>query len=246
MKAIPSSVKLRKLLFSNSVNHTLFCTGGPGLGCRFFLDEVIPLKFNPAAQILTWCLLVATMQFLTLEILLLITSLGLLFAAWLSAGKLMQLLRRTRWIMLSLLMIYAYSTPGQPLLGALGAWSPSREGLSDGVLQLTRLLAALAALAILLDRLNRMQLIAGLYALLTPLQWLGVSRERVAVRLALTLHYAEAAMLTERRTWQDNLNSLFEPVAGVNKQMELTLERFSISDGLLVGFALLLLFDTLR
>jgi energy-coupling factor transporter transmembrane protein EcfT len=204
------------------------------------------VKFHPAAQILTWCLLVATMQFLTFEILLVAASFVLLFAMLLSAHKLMQLLRRTRWIMLSLLLIYAYSTPGQPLLDALGMFSPSREGLSDGVLQLTRLLAALAGLAILLDRLHRQQLIAGLYTLFAPLQLIGVSRERVAVRLALTLHYAEVAMLRETHTWQDNLRSLFEPHDETSKQMELTLYRFGISDGLLVGFALLLLFGTLR
>lgn len=184
------------------------------------------------------------MQFLTLEILLVAAGVGLLFALLLSARKLMQLLRRTRWIMLSLLLIYAYSTPGQPLFDT--PFSPSREGLSDGVLQLTRLLAALAGLAILLDRLHRQQLIAGLYTLFAPLQWMGVSRERVAVRLALTLHYAEVAMLRETHTWQDNLRSLFEPHDGSGKQMELTLYRFGIRDGLLVGFALLLLFETLR
>ncbi len=204
------------------------------------------MKFHPAAQILTWCLLVAIMQFLTLENLLVAAGFVLLFALLLSAHKLMQLLRRTRWIMLSLLLIYAYSTPGQPLLDALGMFSPSREGLSDGVLQLTRLLAALAGLAILLDRLHRQQLIAGLYTLFAPLQLIGVSRERVAVRLALTLHYAEVAMLRETHTWQDNLRSLFEPHDETSKQMELTLYRFGISDGLLVGFALLLLFETLR
>jgi len=204
------------------------------------------MKFHPAAQILTWCLLVAIMQFLTLEILLVAAGFVLLFALLRSAHKLMQLLRRTRWIMLSLLLIYAYSTPGQPLLNALGILSPSREGLSDGVLQLTRLLAALAGLAILLDRLHRQQLIAGLYTLFAPLQLIGVSRERVAVRLALTLHYAEVAMLRETHTWQDNLRSLFEPHDETSKQMELTLYRFGISDGLLVGFALLLLFETLR
>ena len=204
------------------------------------------MRFHPAAQILTWCLFVAIMQFLTLEILLVAAGFVLLFALLRSAHKLMQLLRRTRWIMLSLLLIYAYSTPGQPLLNALGIFSPSREGLSDGVLQLTRLLAALAGLAILLDRLHRQQLIAGLYTLFAPLQLIGVSRERVAVRLALTLHYAEVAMLRETHTWQDNLRSLFEPHDETSKQMELTLYRFGISDGLLVGFALLLLFETLR
>lgn len=204
------------------------------------------MKFHPATQILTWCLLVAIMQFLALETLLIAAGFVLLIALLLSAHKLMQLLRRTRWIMLSILLIYAYTTPGQPLSDALGIFSPSMEGLSDGVLQLTRLLAALAGLAILLDRLHRQQLIAGLYSLFAPLQLIGVSRERVAVRLALTLHYAEVAMLREKHTWQDNLRSLFEPHGETGKQMELTLYRFGIGDGLLAGFALLLLFETLR
>ena len=213
------------------------------------------MKFHPAAQILTWCLLVAIMQFLAPEILLIAAGFVLLIALLLSPHKLMQLLRRTRWIMLSLLLIYAYSTPGQPLLDALGMFSPSREGLSDGVLQLTRLLSALAGLAILLDRLHRQQLIAGLYILLAPLHLIGVSRERVAVRLALTLHYAEVAMLRETHTWQDNLRSLFEP-HGVSedkrqrtedsKQMELPLGHFAVADGLLMGCALLALWLALR
>jgi energy-coupling factor transport system permease protein len=204
------------------------------------------LKFHPAAQILAWCLLVAAMQFLRLEYLLAAAGFVLLFALLLSARKLMQLLRRTRWIVLSLLLIYAYSTPGQPLLDTFGIFSPSIEGLGDGVLQLTRLLSALAGLAILLDRLHRQQLVAGLYTLLAPFQLIGVSRERVAVRLALTLHYAEIAMLRETHTWRDNLHSLFEPHDEISKHMELTLYRFGIGDGLLVGFALLLLFEAIR
>ena len=205
------------------------------------------MNFHPAAQIVTWCVLVAILQFLKLEILLASAGLIFLFAILASAHKFRQLLRRTRWIMLSLLLVYAYSTPGQPLLETFGMFSPTREGLGDGVLQLTRLLSALAALAILLDRLHRQQLIAGLYTLLAPLKLIGVSRERVAVRLALTLHYAEVAMLRETHTsWQDSLRSLFEPHGETGKHMELTLYRFGIHDGLLVGFALLLLYGTLR
>ncbi len=204
------------------------------------------MNFHPAAQIVTWCVLVAILQFLKLEILLASAGLIFLFAMLASAHKFRQLLRRTRWIMLSLLLVYAYSTPGQPLLETFGMFSPTREGLGDGVLQLTRLLSALAALAILLDRLHRQQLIAGLYTLLAPLKLIGVSRERVAVRLALTLHYAEVAMLRETHTWQDSLRSLFDPHGETSKQMELTLYRFSFSDGLLVGFAMLLLYGTLR
>ncbi len=204
------------------------------------------MKFHPAAQILAWGLLVATMQVLTLGPLLIASGLVCLGAIFVSPHKLLQLLRRTRWIMLSLLLVYAYTTPGQPLLDALvGIYGPSREGLGDGLLQLTRLLATLAGLAILLDRLHRQELIAGLYTLLAPLELIGISRERVAVRLALTLHYAEAAMLSKTGTWQDNLRSLFEPHAEIHKQVELTLYPFAIWDGLLVALAALPLLGTM-
>ncbi|MEO8343465.1 MAG: CbiQ family ECF transporter T component [Gallionella sp.] len=205
------------------------------------------MKFHPATQIMTWCLLVVIMQLLTPEVLLLAMAFILLLALFLSAHKFTQLLRRTRWIMLSLLLIYAYSTPGMPLWDELGIWSPSREGLGDGVLQITRLLAALSGLAILLDRLHHQQLIAGLYTLFAPLQLIGVSRERVAVRLALTLHYAEVAMLRETYAWQDNLRSLFEPHHVTDeRKMELPSSHFSVADALLLSGAMLLLWLSLR
>ena len=206
------------------------------------------MKFHPAAQIMSWCLLVATIQALSPGALLIAAGPILLLALALSGHKFIQLLRRIRWIMLSLLLVYAYSTPGQSLLDVLGMFSPSREGLTDGTLQLTRLLAALAGLAILLDKLHRQQLIAGLYTLFTPLQWLGLSRERLAVRLALTLHYAEVAMLRGTHTWQDTLRSLFEPhrEAGERKHMELPLIRFAVADALLLSGAILMLWLALR
>lgn len=204
------------------------------------------MQFHPAAQIMAWCLLIAVMQALAHAILLIAASLIFLCAFALSRHKFIQLLHRTRWIMLSLLLIYAYSTPGQPLLDTLGIFSPNREGLIDGVSQLIRLLAALAGLAILLDRLHRQQLIAGLYTLFAPLRWIGLSRERLAVRLALTLHYAEVAMLRSKGGWQDTLNGLFEPHDEVTRYMELPLYRFGIGDVLLLGFALLLLLGVLR
>ena len=203
------------------------------------------MKIHPAAQILTWCLLVAAMQALTLTTLFVVAVPVLLFALALSGHKFIQLLRRTRWIMLSLLLIYAFSTPGEPLFAGLGVFSPSREGSVDGVLQLTRLLAALAGLAILLDRLHRQALIAGLYTLFAPLRWLGLSRDRAAVRLALTLHYAEVTMLRSMN-WQDTLHSLFEPHGETTKQMELPLYRFGIVDALLLIAVSTLLWLALR
>lgn len=198
------------------------------------------MTIHPAAQILTWCLLVAAMQMLTLEPLLVVFVPVVLITFVFSRHKFIQLLRRTRWIMLSLLLIYAWSTPGAPLLEMLGGFSPSREGVSDGVLQLTRLLAALAGLAILLDRLHRQALIAGLHTLFAPLCWFGLSRERIAVRLALTLHYAEVTML-RKIGWQDAMHSLFEPHGEAERHLELPLYRFGIADVLLLTISAALL-----
>lgn len=203
------------------------------------------MTFHPAAQILGWCLLVAIMQALALLPLSIVAGSILLCAFALSRHKFIQLLRRTRWIMFSLLLIYAYTTPGQLLLGSLGAFSPTREGLTDGTLQLARLLAALAALAILLDRLHRQHLIAGLYILFIPLQWIGLSRERAAVRLALTLHYAEVVML-RGAGWQETLRGLFEPHGEPVRQMELPLYRFTLADAALLAGGLIMLWIVLR
>ncbi|MDO8208342.1 MAG: CbiQ family ECF transporter T component [Gallionella sp.] len=200
------------------------------------------MKLHPATQILTWCVLVAAMQFLPPAYLLMAGGIVLLSAFALSRHKFLQLVRRTRWIMFSLWLIYAYSTPGQPVYAAFAPFSPSFEGLTDGGLQLMRLLAALAGLAILLDRLHRQQLMAGLYSLFAPLKWLGVSRERLAVRLALTLHYAEVAML-RTQSWQESLRSLFEPHMEATRELELPVYRFALADVLMMTGSVLLLWQ---
>jgi len=226
------------------------------------------MKFHPAAQILSLCLLVVSMQAMTLGPLIMTAGMVLLGAFAFSRQKFIQLLRRTRWIILSLLLIYAYTTPGQPLFDPLGSFSPSSEGIADGMLQLFRLLAALAGLAILLDHLQTKQLIAGLYFLFAPLQWMGLSRDRIAVRLALTLEYTEAEMLRDTKSWQDRLCGVFEQhgdtegitndssgvvcqtsqMAGCPTRIliELPVCRFMFGDVLLLGSALLILVMTMR
>jgi len=162
------------------------------------------------------------------------SGLILLCAILISGHKLILLLRRTRWVMLSLLLIYAFTTPGWALLELLGLFSPTHEGLADGAIQMMRLLATLAALAILLERLHRQHLIAGLYTLFLPMQLLGVSRERLAVRLSLTLHYAEVTMLRGTDDWQSTLRSLFEPHDEPVQHVELVMHRFGFMDAVLL------------
>jgi len=161
----------------------------------------------------------------------------------LCAKQLLKLLKRTRWILLSLLVIYAYSTPGAALIGAWGVYAPTREGLLEGALQLGRLLAMLSGLAILLSLLNREQFICGIYALAYPLRWIGISRERAAVRLALTLQYAEPTMGDTAADWRGAIRRALARPATEAGQIELQQPAWRSIDivCILFGLAIILL-----
>lgn len=98
-----------------------------------------------------------------------------------------QMLKRMRWLFASLAVVYLWFTPGDPLIPALGTVSPTVEGLRAGALRVGLLIVLVAAVNLLLQSTSREQLLVGLYWLARPLQWLGFSRERLAVRMVLVL-----------------------------------------------------------
>lgn len=189
---------------------------------------------HPAVQILVWVLLALLTQRLQSFALLALSVVLFGFALRLCSLKLLSLLRRTRWILFSLLLIYAYSTPGQALWSQFGIASPTYEGVMEGLLQLGRLLSVLSSLAILLSLLTQTQLISGLYTLAYPLSWFGLSRERLAVRLALTLQYAESAMRDTASDWRSNITDALQPSVVGTKHIELCLHAFGALDVLLL------------
>ncbi len=189
---------------------------------------------HPATQIVVWVLLALLAQRLQPLPLLVLSFATFGLALRVSAAQLLALLRRTRWILFSLLLIYAYTTPGAALWAPLGYFSPTREGVVDGLLQLGRLLSVLSGLAILLALLTQTQLISGLYALAYPLRWFGLSRERIAVRLALTLEYAESTMRDTASDWRSTIRDAMRPSAGGAEHIELRLQAFGVADAALL------------
>lgn len=104
------------------------------------------------------------------------------------------LLRRSRWLLLTMLVMFGWLTPGTPLPVIPGA---SREGLLLAAENIARLLIALSVVALILKTLSASELVAGLRSLLAPLAVLKISRDRIAVRLALTLNEVEASRNSE-------------------------------------------------
>lgn len=189
---------------------------------------------HPAVLILLWICLIISMQSLQTTGLLLAGFPLLSVAFALSSSRLITLLRRTRWIMLSLVLIYAYATPGEALWVSLAQFSPTHEGLINGILQLCRLAFTLAGLAILLNLLPRQQLIGGLYVLTYPLQYAGLSRERLAVRLALTLQYAESVIWDATDNWHTNIGQMLAPAEVKLHSIELHATPFTKHDGMIL------------
>lgn len=107
------------------------------------------------------------------------------------------LLWRSRWLLLSLAMLFFFATPGEYLPGVWGGVGLTYEGMQHGSEQLSRLLAMLASLALLHQRVGTHGLLAGFYWLLRPFAW----RETTVVRLMLVLEFVEQKRQIGWREW---------------------------------------------
>ncbi len=158
-------------------------------------------------------------------------------------AEFLRLLKRVRYILLFLLIVYAYNTPGEYVEGWYFSNAPSYEGIQAGVEQMLRLAAILAGLALLLATTGREQLIAGLYWLARPFRFTGLDPERFAVRLWLTLYYVEHGMKSRQHNSIHQLMKLEEVLDvdyGAPEQIEIMKPAMHYRDGMVL-FCLVLL-----
>lgn len=157
---------------------------------------------HPATRIVLWLLLAAAIGRLQATELLPVSALLALPLVVVRGNHFLRLMRRSRWLLLALAAIYAFASPGEPLFEGLAGIGPTREGLIAGALQAWRLTILIGALALLAATSTRDELLGGLYVLLRPWRWIGVDAERIAVRLWLTLHYAETVAVPKFQDWR--------------------------------------------
>jgi energy-coupling factor transport system permease protein len=100
---------------------------------------------------------------------------------------LLGLVRRIRWLLLSILVLYGWWTPGTLLWEGFGSHGPTLEGLRQGGVRVGVLLAIVAAVHWMMSVTGRDDLLGALVRLTAPLRWLGVDHQRLAVRMQLTL-----------------------------------------------------------
>lgn len=176
--------------------------GGAPLGVRrFSLWRRIALVIDPVIKIVSFLIFAAAVAFggaleQTLgAALLLITHVAFLRAQLAPA---LRMLRRMRWFFLSIAVVYLLFTPGR-LLFATWPWGPTYAGLAEGGQRIAALVLIVLAVNLLLRTTERGELISAILWCLWPLAWLGLPRERLAIRIALTLEAVEGVQVIYRR-----------------------------------------------
>lgn len=194
------------------------------------------MTFHPATLLLGWVAFVAVVQSMSIASLgwvaVFVVPLCLLSAR----RRTLQLVRRARWLLLSIVVLFALATPGQRVPGSLGDLGLTIDGLLLAAEHAVRLLLLLATLALVHERLGTAGFMAGLHWLLAPLAGWRTLRERIVVRLMLVLDYVETAPLGDWRAWlvadmpgPDKLHLAVRPARSVDWAMIVLLLCASIA-----------------
>ena len=164
---------------------------------------------HPSCALLVCLTAIAVIQFLGhvglgMVLLVLLARFDLVFPRWLV------LLRRMRWLFLTVWLILAYGTAGEAVLDL--AWLPTHEGIAEGTLHVARLALMLGCLAWLFTALGKNGLQVALVSLLRPLSRHGIATDRLVVRLSLVMENLREEL--PKGTWRRMLEGHAETVDG--------------------------------
>ena len=169
---------------------------------------------HPFVKILCFIALLVLSSFLSHQLIYLLCIVVTGLALKLQFKPFVRTIMRMRWLFMSIFIIYAFATPGQYIEFFPLNYAPTFEGSALGILQIIKLIIALASLSILFSMSSKQQLMLGLYLLLTPLKLFGINTERFTARILLTLSYVEA--LAEKEQFKLSFSRLDELHAATN------------------------------
>lgn len=169
---------------------------------------------HPVIRILNLLVLAALAPWLP-PLVLLATALLLLLAGLLRSStgtRMIAGVRRVRWLLLSLMLLFLWFTPGEPLFVVLGSFSPTWQGVQMAAHRVGVLLVMVWAAAVLLGGLRPPELTGALRRLL-----LGPLRtpvtERFAERVGLLIAELPIVETRVRAALQEKELSLSERAA---------------------------------
>lgn len=183
--------------------------------------------WHPAALLLSWVGFALILQSVSLDVLILLVLVCLLLVSAFALARGWRLLRRSRWLLISVGILFLFFTPGEYLPGLAGRVGVTHEGVTHALEQLGRLVAILASLAFLHERIGTAGLLCGLHWLMRPFPWCNAT----VVRLMLVLELIE-----DRRElrWREWLNEEIKAEPQGNN-LELVMPPWRWRDGALLS-----------
>ena len=200
------------------------------------------LRLHPAIRLLAWVVLLIAVQrlegrWLAMACLLAPALTGFAGRHFVRRGW--RLLWRTRWVLVTLFIVFAWGVAGDPLWSGPG--SPTRAGVALAGTHLGRLLLVLLALAAFLESMSLPDLLAATHQLSGPFRRASLDPDRGVIRLLLVLRYVEN--LPRARDWRSLLEA---PTTIESEFVEVELHRFGWFDAVTaLGLALLVGYLTL-
>jgi hypothetical protein len=118
------------------------------------------------------------------------------------------MLKRLKWLFISILIVYLFFTPGQ-LLWTDVVWSPTVEGLTQGLLRVAVLVLLVAAVNFLISSTEQDDFLSAILWCFRPLSFVGLDHERLAVRITLTLE--EVSQIRKKHLYENRNESSNTP-----------------------------------
>lgn len=176
------------------------------------------IALHPVSVLFGWLVLLLVTADSRGWLLLLSSCLLTVLACLWARSQFLALLTRCRWLMLAMGLTFGAMTPGTPVSWLTGA---TVEGLILAAESVSRLVFALATLALALRLAPTPRLIVGIRCLLAPLSLLGHTsqgwRDTLAVRLSLTLNQIERGVRADSVNVVSATPTLVLPVIPFNR-----------------------------
>ncbi len=155
-----------------------------------------------------------------------------------SLSPALKMLRRMRWLFLSLLIIYCWFTPEPLYQGEISeemlpfalpvsmlAWLPPLAGLQEASIRIGSLVTIILAVNLLLQNTPREHLMGAIHWWMQPLRYTGIAHNHLAIRMALVLETVPKVQLLINQaleTQQHNANA-HDPILTRTSQIASTL-----------------------
>lgn len=199
-----------------------------------------PYQPHPSVRLFLWLCVALWAQQATWLTLALACGIAFCGAWWWVGGRVWQSVWRLKSVLLALCVACAWTIPGNPLWPRV--WAPSDAGMLEGAMHSLRLILLVCSGQWAMARMSHENLLIGFLVLSAPFSRIGISGQRFALRVWLTLIRTEAWLQRPRARWRDIPHLLrtaldFEAGDSIPPVLTLQLPRFVCWDWLVIAVA---------